>query len=176
MIWKASTWAVVFALFSTAATAEPPPLDGPKAIFQDALLENMVGNWDLTGTAMKRPAHHTLEVKWILNHQFLQVHELSATNAAGQLEYEALPTIGYDNASERYVAHWLDVYGGRFSETLGYGRRNGNQINFVFEYPDGPFHTDFVWVPEKKEWEWHLSQKDANGKWAPFADFVLKRQ
>ena len=110
------------------------------------------------------------------DHQFLQIHEVGATNpATGQLEYEALPTIGFDNASDRYVAHWLDVFGGRFSETLGYGQRVGNQINFVFEYPDGPFHTDFVWKPRTTTWEWHLSQKDASGKWAPFADFVLKR-
>jgi hypothetical protein len=41
--------------------------------------------------------------------------------------------------SERYVAHWIDVFGGRFSETLGYGKRAGDEIDFIFEYPDGPF-------------------------------------
>lgn len=35
--------------------------------------------------------------------------------------------------SERYVAHWLDVFGGRFSETLGFGKREGNSIRFLFE-------------------------------------------
>jgi hypothetical protein len=58
--------------------------------------------------------------------------------------------VGYDNTSERYVAHWLDVYGGRFSETLGYGRRSSDSIEFVFEYPAGPFHTTFSWKPETK--------------------------
>lgn len=33
--------------------------------------------------------------------------------------YEAMVFIGYDNTSERYVVHWIDVFGGRFSETLG---------------------------------------------------------
>jgi len=28
-------------------------------------------------------------------------------------QYEAMPMIGYDNLSERYVVHWI-VFGGRF--------------------------------------------------------------
>ncbi len=48
-------------------------------------------------------------------------------------QYEALVFLGYDNASERYVAHWIDVFGGRFSETLGYGTRSGDSIKFIFE-------------------------------------------
>jgi hypothetical protein len=53
--------------------------------------------------------------------------------------------IGYDNMSERYVVHWIDVFGVRFSETLGYGKRVGNEIDFIFEYPDGPFRTNLIW-------------------------------
>ena len=63
------------------------------------------------------------------------------------------PYIGYDNMSERYVAHWLDVFGGRFSEPLGYGKRDGNSIRFVFEYPDGHFVNTFVWKPEHGKWQ-----------------------
>lgn len=77
--------------------------------------------------------------------------------------------------SERYVLHLLDGFGARFSETLGYGTRNGNQIQFVFEYPDGPFHTTYRWDPVNKTWQWLLEQKDKNGKWVPFADLKLTR-
>jgi hypothetical protein len=31
-------------------------------------------------------------------------------------QYEAMVFIGYDNTSERYVAHWIDIFGGRFSK------------------------------------------------------------
>jgi len=37
------------------------------------------------------------------------------------------------------VLHHLAIFGGRYSETLGYGARNGNEVRFVFEYPDAPF-------------------------------------
>jgi hypothetical protein len=84
--------------------------------------------------------------------------------------------IGYDNISERYVAHWIDVFGGRFSETLGYGKRNGDKIDFVFEYPDGPFHTDFAWDAAHGIWRWRMEQKNAAGKWMQFADLTLARR
>lgn len=48
----------------------------------------------------------------------------------------------------RYVGTPLDIFGGRFSKTLGFGLRAGNQICFVFEHPDGPFHTTHRWNPE----------------------------
>jgi hypothetical protein len=69
----------------------------------------------------------------------------------------------------------MDQFGGRFSETLGYGVRDGNTIRFVFEYPDGPFHTTYQWDPDKNTWVWLMEQKDKNGKWTPFADLRLSK-
>jgi hypothetical protein len=111
------------------------------------------------------------------NHQFLQVHEKGAPDAktAGPA-YEATVMIGYDHTSERYVVHWMDIYGGRFSETLGYGVRSGDQIEIVFEYPDGPFHTTFHWLPEKKQWQWLMKTKDNFGHWVEFANLALTRE
>ena len=83
--------------------------------------------------------------------------------------------IGYDETSERYVVHLLDFFGARFSETLGYGTRKDNSVTLVFEYPDGPFHTTWRWLPESSSWQWHLEQKDKGGKWTTFADFTLTR-
>ncbi len=80
----------------------------------DPLLDKMVGHWTLSGTMVGRPATHDVDVEWVMNHQFLRIHEVD--KAGG---YEAMPMIGYDNTSERYVAHWIDVFGGRWSETLG---------------------------------------------------------
>jgi hypothetical protein len=77
--------------------------------------------------------------------------------------------------SERYVLHLLDVFGGRFSETLGYGARQANELQFVFEYPDGPFHARFRWSAEKDSWQWVMQQKDKNGRWTNFADLKLTR-
>jgi hypothetical protein len=151
-------------------------LDGPKYVFSDALLDHMVGNWKLSGKVMGRAAEHTVSVEWVLNHQFLRIHEKdNAPTSNDRVPYEAMIMVGYDNTSERYVAHWNDVFGGRFSETLGYGTRAGDEIGFIFEYPDGPFHTMFLWNPETQQWRWSMQSKNKTGQWTKFADFTLTR-
>jgi hypothetical protein len=109
---------------------------------------------------------HTVEAKWVLNHQFLGIHEWGAPDPeTGKPQYEAVPMIGYDNMSERYAVHWIDAFGGRFSETLGYGKRVGNEIDFIFEYPDGPFRTNFIWAATRGQWHWLMTQKNTSGQW-----------
>src|SRR5712664_381277 len=159
-----------------AVVAFSQDLDGPKHVFSDALLDHMVGNWKLTGNVMGRAAEQNVSVEWVLNHQFLRIHEKdNAPSSTDRVPYEAMIMVGYDNASERYVAHWNHVFGGRFSETLGYGTRGGDEIRFVFEYPDGPFRTTFRWNPETHQWKWLMQQKNKSGQWTEFADFTLTR-
>ena len=156
----------------------PIPLfaQGPSPEWHDDLVDHMAGTWKLEGTVMGAQAHHAVIAEWVLNHQFLRLDEKTDTNApASEHRYEAIWFIGYDSVSERYVSHLLDIFGPRFSETLGYGIRDGNAIRFVFEYPDGPFHTTYRWLPESDTWQWLLEQKDKNGKWTTFADLKLTR-
>jgi len=161
---------MLFALRVDPARAQAPPE------WHDDLVDHMAGAWTLTGPVMGHDAHHDLQAEWVLNHQFLRIHEKSAASApASERRYEAIWFLGYDAVSERYVLHLLDVFGGRYSESLGYGTRDGNAIRFVFEYPDGPFHTTYRWSPETGAWQWLLEQKDKDGKWTQFADFKLTR-
>jgi len=141
--------------------------------WHDDLIDHMAGTWKLEGTMLGKPAHHTVTAEWILNYQFLRLHEVTSADApASEDRYEAFWFIGYDATSERYAVHLLDIFGGRDSETLGYGTRKDNSIALVFEYPDGPFHTTMRWIPESGTWQWHLEQKD-KGKWSTFADLTL---
>ena len=48
-------------------------------------------------------------------------------------------------------------------------------MQFVFEYPDGPFHTTFRWNPVNNTWQWQMKQKGKEGKWGVFADLQLVR-
>ncbi len=156
------------------ALVSVPSLAQTTAGWHDELADHMTGSWKVEGRVLGREAHHEVNAEWVLNHQFLRIHEKTAAAApASENPYEAFWFLGYDAVSERYVLHLFDVFGGRFSETLGYGTRNGNEIRFVFEYPDGPFHTTFRWSPEKSTWQWLLEQKDKDGKWTTFADFKL---
>jgi hypothetical protein len=167
---------ICFSLAILMALAHAPVAAQTPTGWHDDLVDHMAGTWKLQGPVMGHPGHHDVEAEWVLDHQFLRIHEKTSADApSDEHRYEATWFLGYDPVSERYVLHLLDVFGGRFSETLGYGTRAGNAIHFVFEYPDGPFHTTFQWSPETSRWEWLMEQKDKEGKWAQFADLKLTR-
>ena len=157
-------------LFPAVAVAQAPDP------WHDDLVDHLAGSWKMEGNVMGHPAHHDVRAEWVFNHQFLRIEEKTSAGApTTERRYDAIWFLGYDAISERYVLHLMDQFGGRFSETLGYGVRNGNTIRFVFEYPDGPFHTTYKWDPEKNTWEWLMEQKDKNGKWTSFADLKLSK-
>ena len=84
--------------------------------------------------------------------------------------------VGYDNMNDRCVVHWLDIFGGRFSETLGSGRRKDrNSIRFRFEGGTGPLQNTFTRNPRNGAWSMVIDQKDAKGKWTTFAHESLQR-
>jgi len=156
-------------VFGFATAQAPPP-------WHDDFIDHMAGTWKMEGQVMGRPAHHEVQAEWVLNHQFLCIREKTSADApTAESRYEATWYLGYDSVSERYVLHLFDVFGTRYSETLGYGSRDGDAIQFVFEYPDGPFHTTFRWLAEKQSWQWAMEQKNKDGKWTPFADLKLVR-
>jgi hypothetical protein len=165
---------------------ETVEIDGPNHPFNDNLLDGLVGRWNVTGKIAGQSIRHFCEADWVLNHQFLRVHFIDVQSRRPQDQrdnkehqhapYEAIVFVGYDNMSERYVVHWLDIFGGRFSETLGFGERENNEsIKFAFEYPSGPLHNTFGRNIEKDAWSIVIEQKDDKGKWTVFANEVLER-
>ena len=85
-----------------AAFAQNAALDGPGRVVHDDLLDKLAGSWKLTGTIAKQRAEHSVEAEWVLNHQFLRVHEKAmGAPPTGRQPYEAMVFIGYDNASDR---------------------------------------------------------------------------
>ena len=162
---------ILIALVALCSHAQTP------AEWRDDLVEHMSGSWKMRGQVMGRDAHHELKAEWVLNHMFLRIQESTSTDApASEKCYEAIWFLGYDPVSEKYVLHLFDVFGARFSETLGYGTRDGNSIRFTFEYPDGPFHTTFRWSPDSGGgWQWLMEQKDKDFMLTNFADFKISR-
>jgi hypothetical protein len=146
-------------------------LDGPKRIFKDEFIENLVGDWKLTRTIRGTEVENTVHVEWVLNHQFLQVHMKDVGTPPA---YEAIVLIGYAYADQKYVAHWCDTYGGKFS-AIGHGKRSGDSIEFEFHYPDGPFYNTFNWDPKTKSWTFRMENQNKEGKRALFAVHTLRR-
>lgn len=167
-------WTLIAALLITLPPARLAAQN--PAGWHDDLVDHMSGAWKLEGPVMGSYGHHEVQAEWVLDHQFLRMQEKTSASApSDEHKYEATWFLGYDSVSERYVLHLLDVFGARYSETLGYGTRDGDALRFVFEYPDGPFHTTFRWSGEKHSWQWLMEQKNKDGKWTNFSDFTLTR-
>jgi hypothetical protein len=153
-------------------------VDGEHTTFHDELLNNLVGEWKVHGTVVGQQVEQDCDVDWILNHQFLELHFVGTKAAESQdPPYEAMVLIGYDNMSERYVAHWLDTFGGRFSEVLGLGTKmeGGSSIKFVFDGLGGLLHNTLSYNPDNSTWHMLIVQKDAKGKWKTFASESFER-
>ena len=154
-------------LAQSADTTGSAPLDGPGRPMRDSLLERLVGHWRVTRQRKGETINTSADVEWVLNHQFVRLHYYDDTPTAAS--YEAMVFVGRDNTSDRYVVHWLDLLGGRTSETLGYGTPVPNGIRFVFEYPDGPFVNTLTFAGGTGQWSSLMRQKNARGEWTTFA-------
>ena len=140
--------------------------------FNDPFMDKIAGTWLAGGKITGDSVMYHFNASWELNHQFMV---LSFADTAANPQYIAKVYIGYDCISERYVCHWLDNFGGRFSETLGYGILTQNSVEFRFEYPDGPFINRFIYDDKRDTWQMHSTTKNREGAWVTFGDIYLKR-
>lgn len=141
--------------------------------FSDSLLDKLTGNWIAVGTVMDEPVVYQFSVQWILNHQFL---ELTFSDSMPIPEYTARVLIGYNCEKERYVVHWLDNFGGAFSETLGYGSREDQSIVFSFDYPNGELQNTFSFDSKSGQWTSHSVMRGARSEIVTFGRIVLSRK
>lgn len=142
--------------------------------FQDELLDHFQGHWVLRGTIAGKPTTHDINAQWVLGHQYLRFTEAAhEKNAKGEPAYDAEVFLGWDQPTSRYLAVWLDVWGG-FS-TVGYAPRTGDEIRFIFNDGKSDFHTTFLYDRKADTWEWRMDSED-KGKLTPFARVRLTRE
>ena len=159
------------ALPSARSQPTPEPPDGPKKIFQDDLMERLVGRWTITRKIRGTEVRNRATARWVLHHQFLELH---LEDVAKPPAYEAIVLIGYSHADQRYVIHWCDTYGGKFS-SRGFGKRSGDSIAFEFPYEDGPFYNTFTWNREAGSWTSVMESSGEGGKRVLFAEDTYRR-
>ena len=141
--------------------------------FQDSLLDRMTGSWILSGTIAGQEVTHDIAVSWILEHQYLQISEISREkDADGTAVYEALVLIGWDSDLSKYACLWLDVTGGgglSANAITGYAERKGDEIPFLFKMnEESIWHTTFAYERNTDTWQWDMDGEE-NGKFKPFA-------
>ncbi len=170
---RKTLWVLVLVcLVSIPASAQAPP-------FQDPLLDRLIGTWVLRGTIGGAETTHDIDVDWVLGHQYVRLHEVSREkDARGRSAYEAIVFIGWDQPSAAYACLWLDSTGGGGlkGQAIGYAKRVGDEIPFLFHGGDGSvFHTTFAYRPASDSWEW-LMDAEEGGKLQPFARVRLTRK
>jgi len=148
----------------------------PQPTFHDELLDHFQGSWVLQGTIAGKETTHDITNDWVLNHQYLKIYEISREkNAQGDPAYEATVFLGWDQATSRYFAIWLDIWGGFSKATVGYAPRSGDEIRFLFDDGKSDFHTTFLYDRKADTWEWRMDSEE-KGKLKPFARVKLIRR
>jgi hypothetical protein len=154
-----------------AASGQQPATPAPP------LIDRLVGTWVLSGTIDGKQTTHDVEARWVLNHGYVRIHEVSRErDAAGAPEYEATVFISVDEKSGEYTALWLDSTGnGGLSATgFGHARPTASTIPFRFETQGGTFHNTFLYFPKTDSWQWNLDD-ESGGVLRPFARVTLLR-
>ena len=143
----------------------------------DPLLNAMVGNWVATGTIAGAKRVDDVNIHWVLNGEYLSLHEVSRMKGAdGKPTYEAIVLLELNSATHEYCCLWLDSTAGNgiSSGVLGRGKANGDSIPFMFKIGNGEiFHTTFLYNRAENSWNWVLDN-ESNGKLEPFARLTLR--
>ncbi len=150
----------------------------PSPVRKGSLLDHMTGHWVLRGVVAGQPTVHDVDVDWVLNREYLRLHEISRERSPnGSPAYEAIVFVGWDAAAHEYTLLWLDTTSGAGlnSPAIGRGKLSGNQIAFLFKSHEGNFHTTFAYDKSSGTWQWIMDGEE-NGKLAPFARLKLTRK
>jgi hypothetical protein len=159
---SASFFTAVLLAIALAQAQGPPPA------LQDRFLDNFVGDWRVERKRGNgRIAETSVRGQWVLKHQFIELHYGYADAVPG---YEAIVFIGFDEADKTYVCHWIDVFGGRYSE-LGRGKIDSLMLSIEFRFvpKDGELTNKFTFDPETKTWT-SLIRQTEKGEWKTFAE------
>jgi len=168
--------AVLISATVFAASGAVQTVCAQQPILEDHLLNSLTGKWVLSGTIRKTSTTHDVDIQWVLNHQWVQIHEVSRERQASdpsKPQYEAMVMIGWDANKQQYVVYWTDVYGGGFS-LRGYAAKMASSIPMVFKADDGNFYTTFTYDDKTKSWRWDMDN-EKGGKRQEFARMTMTR-
>ncbi len=158
------------------ATAQDKPRE---PVPPTTLLDRMTGDWVLQGVIGRKQTTHDVHAAWILNHEYIQFHEVSREkNDDGSPAYEAIVYLYFDPKAQEYTCLWLDntAGGGLKAETIAHGKPAPDTIPVVFTLsPTEGIHTTFRYDREKDAWQW-LIDNVVEGKTTRFADVKLTKK
>jgi len=144
-----------------------------------SLLDRLTGQWVLEGTIAGETTTHDVEAKWVLDRQYLQIHEISREEEApGKPKYEAIVYITWEEPRGEYSCLWLDSTGnsGLSNGIVGHAKPAGDEIPLLFKDSDGSaIHNTFTYDPSAHTWKWKIDN-EKDGRLSPFARVTLRRK
>lgn len=158
--------------FSAVAAAQQQP-----PTVHSSLLDHFVGRWVLRYTMKGVPHTHDVTGRWVLQHHYLKLSEVSREKArSGFPQYVADVYITRDTSPSEYVVFWLDDFGGSVPPSIGHAVVNEHHMRFLFRDSAGVlnFVNDMTYDTKTGSWLWVMDNVD-RGKFAPFARMKLTR-
>ena len=160
-------------LFVASSPAQQPA----SADTATELLDRLAGHWVMTGRLGDKSVTHDIDAKWVLNREYLRLHEVSGEkDASGAPKYEAIIFFSFDPKTSEYLCLWLDnTDGGGLSVPIARGKKAGDAIPLVFIlHGREALHTTFTY--SKGTDTWQITIDDVTGsKPERFGDVQLTR-
>jgi hypothetical protein len=144
--------------------------DAPTA--DNAYLDALQGDWDMTGTLLGKPVKYHARGERVLQGGFLCLHMIDAADVP---TYEADLFLGYDARANDYIGHWLDRFGASGARVVANGKRQGETLVLHFPYADAAFTDTFVYDPNSRTWSLVIESQAPDGGWSNFAKYTLMR-
>jgi hypothetical protein len=146
---------------------------GENATGRPPLLQQLDGNWTMSGDVRGKPVTYTLEAKPSLLGAFT---ELRMQDVQVPAKYAANVYIGYDQTTKAVIVHWMDSFGAKYSIPHGTGALDGNTLQFTFPYEGGRFRDTFTFDPDTGHWTFVLESQQSDGSWKHFARYDVVRK
>ena len=143
-----------------------------------ALLDRLAGDWVLSGTLGGQHVTHYIHAEWVLNREYLRLHEISAEKKRnGRPKYEAIIFIEWDSKRHEYSCVWLDsTSGGGLSGPVAHAKPEPFSIPLVFTFSSThTLQNTFTYNPRSDTWSSRISDIN-DGKEEVFANVVLTRR
>jgi len=157
---------IIVCILSVAKLSAQNTEDTSGNHFRDDLLDHLVGDWSDSSTAHGSAFTSYVNVRWVLNHQYILIHLKSKEIVPWwHTEMEYYEYIGYNHYQKRYTVHGMSIEGDEdISEGFGYGYRDGNDFKTVAKFgADTNIVQHFIWHPETNTWNIQ-SRAEINGE------------
>jgi hypothetical protein len=143
-------------------------------------MDKMTGGWLMTGTIAGKTTTDDVNVEWVLNRQYIRIHEVSREKGDdGGIGYEAWVYLMWDTKKREYAVLWLDnTAATNFApEGIGHATPDGDRIPIIIRDTDrSGINTTFAYDRATDRWTWTIDNVDTSGRTSPFARLTLTRK